>query len=162
MAQIKFTVNGEVQLSRNLRVAAKSIQNMSTFIKEAVWIVEQKSDSIFSQQWRNVEKSPTWKSLAASTLAARARRSWYYKQSPAWNPWILRWTWRLQKDRTKTVTDKMWTLTFNAPYAIHHQEWWRKLPKRAIIDLDNNTNTKIVKALQKKINESIWIFWNQT
>lgn len=75
MAMITFTVNGEVQLSRNLRVAARSIQNMSTFIKEAVEIVEDKSDAIFDKQGVNVEKNPTWKNLAASTIAARERRS---------------------------------------------------------------------------------------
>lgn len=158
---ITFTVNGEVQLSRNLRVAAKSIQNMSTFIKEAVEIVEDKSDTIFDKQGSNVEKNPTRKSLSASTLASRQRRSWYYKRSPWSNPWILRWTWNLQKNKTKIIDDKQGSLTFNAPYAVYHQSWWKNLPKRAIIDLDNNTNTKIVKSLQKKIYESIWIFWNQ-
>lgn len=161
MAQIKFTINWEVQLSRNLRTLAVNIKNMWEFIKEAVEIVEDRSNEIFKSEWKNVEKNPKWAPLANSTQTARDKRYWYYKKAPN-RPWTLRWTWRLQEDKTKRLLNNSWTLSYNAPYAVYHQDWWPNLPKRAIIDLSNATNEKIVKALQKKINKEIWIFGTQT
>lgn len=161
MAQIRFVVNGDVQLSRNLRIAANQIQNLEWFFSDALNIVEDKSDSIWSSWWTNVEKSPKWKQLAPSTLRARANWWWYYWKVAPSNPWLMRWSWNLQNNKTKTVTKNSWILSYNASYAWYHQDWWRSLPRRAIIDLDNWTNDKIVKSLQKTINDIIWIFWKQ-
>lgn len=160
MAQIKFAVQWEVQLSRNLRVFAKNITNLKDFFQDALDIVEKKSNSIWATAWGNVEKNPKWKGLAASTEKARERRWGYYKKAPS-NPWVMRWTGRLQDDRDKKVSDAQGSLTYNAPYAVFHQEWGWRLPRRAIIDLDNGTNVQLVKALQAKINKEIGIFWNQ-
>lgn len=161
MAQLKFTVNGDIQLSRNLRIAAVQIADLSDFYKEAIEIVENRTDEIFKTAWKNVKKWPSRDSLSPVTERARAAWWWHYSASPN-NPWVMRWTWRLQDDRTKVVTKNSWSLTFNAPYAWYHQEWIpNKLPQRAIIDLDNDTNQKIVKSLQWIINDVIWIFWNQ-
>lgn len=158
--QIQFSVNGDVQLSRNLRVLVTQLSRMSEFYSEAIDIVADKSDRIFKTAGTNVEKSPTWKTLAPSTLRAREKRWWYYKNSPR-NPWTLRWTWNLQENRTINVTNDRWSFTFNAPYANYHQEGWKRLPKRAILDIDNTTGAEIVRSMQKKINRDIWISWLQ-
>lgn len=154
--EIRWSVNGDVQLSRNLRVFVTQLPKMSQFFEDAVWIIEKKSDQIFKQTWSNVEKNPKWSPLATSTLKARANRWWYYKNQPA-SPSVLRWTGRLQTDRTKVVNDKFGSLTFNAPYAIYHQDGGTHLPRRAMIDIDNQSATEMVRALQSKINKDIWI-----
>lgn len=160
MVQIDFEVMGEKQLSRNLRVLVSNVANMQWFYKDSIDIVHNRSNMIFKDQWKNVEKAPKRERLAIRTQKARDRRRWYYKRTPN-KPWILRRTWRLQSDITKEVTREYWLFKYNAPYAQYHQEWSTKLPKRAIIDLSNKTNTEIVKAMQKKIQEDIWIFWLQ-
>ena len=154
--EMRWSVNGDVQLSRNLRVFVTNLSKMSEFFADAVWIIENKSDQIFKQTWSNVEKNPKWSPLAASTLKARANRWGYYKNAPA-SPSVLRWTGRLQSDRTKVINDKLGSLTFNAPYAVYHQEWSNKLPRRAMIDIDNQSAADMVRALQSKINKDIWI-----
>lgn len=73
----------------------------------------------------------------------------------------MRWTGRLQDDKTKEVTQSRGVLSYNAPYAVYHQEGGGRLPRRAIIDLDNLTNTLLVKALQSKIEKDIGIFGRQ-
>lgn len=160
MVQIDFEVMGEKQLSRNLRVLVSNVANMQWFYKDSIDIVQNRSNKIFKDQWKNVEKAPKRERLATRTQQARDRRRWYYKRTPN-KPWILRRTWRLQSDITKEVTREYWLFKYNAPYAQYHQAWSAKLPKRAIIDLSNKTNTEIVKAMQKKIQEDIWIFWLQ-
>jgi len=67
----------------------------------------------------------------------------------------------MQGSKTIRTDDKMWTLYFTDPKAIYHQEWWRRLPQRVLIDLDNNTNVKIVKSLQLKIERDVGIFNQQ-
>lgn len=154
--EIRWSVNGDVQLARNLRVFVTNLSKMREFYDEAVGIIEEKSDTIFEKKWSNVQKNPQWKPLSTKTLKARANRWGYYKQSPN-NPSTLRWTGRLQTDRTKVINDKQGSLTFNAPYAIYHQEGSNKLPRRAMIDIDNQNAADIVRALQTKINKDIWI-----
>ena len=155
--QISISVSWEQQLSRNLRVFADSLTNLKEFYEQAIDIVKRRSDDLFSAQGSNVEKWPKWRWLAASTEKARINRRWYYKKSPS-NPWVLRWTGRLQTDITTTANDRYWSLEFNAPYAWYHQSGWWNLPKRPILDLSNETNTLIMKALQEKIQRDIWIF----
>lgn len=45
--QIKFTVNGVDQLSRNLRTLVTQLPRMEEFYKDALDIIEQRSDDIF-------------------------------------------------------------------------------------------------------------------
>lgn len=160
MVQITFDVTGEKQLSRNLRVLVSNVANMQWFYKDSIDIVQKRSNEIFKDEWQNVEKSPERKKLADRTQKARDRRRWYYKRTPK-KPWILRRTWRLQSNITKDITRTYWLFKYNAPYAIFHQTGGWRLPKRAIIDLSNKTNTQIVKAMQEKIQKDIWIFWLQ-
>lgn len=160
MVEISFSVNGEKQLSRNLRVLATNVANMQWFFKDSLDIVHKRSDSVFKSKWSNVEKAPKRKWLASRTQQARDRRRWYYKRTPN-KPSTLRRTWRLQTDITKEITRTYWLFSYNAPYAIFHQTGGWRLPKRAIIDLNNTTNTQIVKAMQQKIQKDIWIFWLQ-
>lgn len=155
-----MSVNWDVQLSRNLRVLANNITDYSDFFKDALDIVQKRTNDMFTAQWKNLEKSSNWKDLSQTTLVARSSRQWYYKNAPN-NPWVLRWTWRLQEDVAKIVGNTSASITWKAPYAEYHQEWWWRLPKRAIIDLSNETNNKIVKALQSKINRDIRIYEKQ-
>ena len=155
--QISISINGDMQLSRNLRVFADSLNNLSEFYKDAIDIVKERSNSLFSAQGSNVEKWPKWKWLAASTLKARERWRGYYKKAPN-NPGILRWTGRLQTDITTTITDRYGSFEFNAPYAWYHNAWWGNLPRRPIMDLSNEVNTMLMKKLQEKIQKDMWIF----
>jgi len=154
--QVTITVNGDKQLMRNLRIFVDRMDNMKGFFSDLLDTVGERSDSIFKAQGSNVEKAPTWKGLASSTLLARMKRWGYYKRAPS-NPGILRWTGALQQNTTKTPSDRFGTLTFNQPYASFHQEGGGRLPQRVVIDLDNATNAEIVRLMQKKVNDEIGI-----
>lgn len=155
-----FNVSGQQQISRNLRVAATSIPKMSEFFSEALDIVEKRTNDVFSSGGRILQKNPTRRPLAASTLKARDRRRWYYKKTPN-RPWTLRRTWDLQEKKRKEITDKYWSLAYTQRYAGYHQDGGARLPKRAIIDIDNGTGSELVRALQRKINKDLWIFGKQ-
>ncbi len=71
---MRWVVNGDVQLSRNLRVFVQNIAELQSFFGEALDIVEHKSDQIWATAGSNVEKNPKWKGLAPSTQKARERR----------------------------------------------------------------------------------------
>jgi len=162
MVEIQFAVSGEKQLSRNLRVLAKNLSKMEDFFDSALDIMEDRTNEIFKSEWSTVQKWNKWTGLAPSTKKARARRWWYYKKPPS-KPWLMRWTWRLQESLTKETRSSYWLLYFEAPYAKFHHRWWKwNLPRRSLIDLDNRTNVMIVKSLQQKIEDDIWIFRNQS
>lgn len=151
--QLKFTINWQIQLSRNLRLTAVNIANLRPFIVETLNIIHDRSNELFNSAWRNVEKNPIWAPLSEKTIRYKKRK--YNSTRPLIN------TWRLKNDVSKIAGQKKWTLLYRAPYAIYHQSWWPHLPRRAIIDLSNSTNDKIIKALQKKINNDLRIFWKQ-
>lgn len=160
MAFLEFEVEGAVQLSRNLKVAAKKLKNMRAFHQTAVRIIEARTNEIFKTKGLNVEKSPKWQDLSKSTKNARKNRWGYYKRKPS-NPSTLRWTGRLKNDKQIITNNAFGSIEYKAPYAKYHQKGGKNLPKRAILDFSNKTNTKIMKALQLKINKDIGIFGRQ-
>lgn len=160
MVRLSFEIQWDKQLSRNLRVAVTNLKNLKPFHQEAIDIMEKKSLKIFAKKWKNVQKSPKWKPLADSTKKAREKRWWYYKKAPK-KPSTLVWTWKMKSKRRKVANNNFWTFEFTDRVAQFHQKWWRNLPKRALIDLDNKTNANLVRALQRKINKDIKIFWFQ-
>lgn len=161
MAQISFDVQWIKELSRNLRLTAQKLDNLASFYKDAIDIVKQRSDDIFSTAWSNVEKWEKWRSLAPSTLRARTNRTGYYAKPPIWWNWPLIWTGNLKNNVIIQSSPKYWVLKYNEPYARYHQSWWWSLPRRKIIDIDNKTATKIIKSLQKTIQEQSPIFMKQ-
>lgn len=158
--QVTFSVNWQVQLSRNLRLTAINLADMTPFYKDAVDIVHDRSNQVFKAEWSNVEKNEKWVPLKPKTLIARSKRWGQYKATPN-NPATLRWTGKLQDNIKKTILSSGWKLEYLQPYAIYHQDWWKNLPRRAIIDLSNATNNLIIKALQKKIQKDVGIFGKQ-
>lgn len=160
MVSINFKVRGETQLSRNLRVLAEDIPQLSDFFTEALDIIVARSDSLFESEGRNVEKANAWPPLAPSTLRARERRWGYYKRAPS-RPGVLRWTGNLQERRERHVSDRSGRETYKMPYAIYHQDGGKNLPRRVVIDLSDSTNILIVKALQMKIHRDLGIFGRQ-
>lgn len=54
--EIKIDVDGATQLSRNLRVFTQKLGNMQPFYKDAIDIIHNRSDKIFSAQGKNVQK----------------------------------------------------------------------------------------------------------
>jgi len=155
--QIKFEVNGVAQLSRNLSMLSNDLSSrtLSEFHKEAIKLVEEKSMNIFKSKGKNVKKSPIWKPLAKSTQKARSNRTGYYKQAPIATNMPLVWTGNLKNSRKKQSNKLFGSLEFTADYAKYHQNGGRNLPQRAIIDFDNETNTKIVKSLQDIVRKKI-------
>lgn len=158
MVRIAFDVDGERQLSRNLRVAVRRLKDMQEFHKDAVGVMIERKDELFKNQGRTIAKNPKRKRLSPRTRKARNRRRGYYAQNPTTNPGILRWTGRLQNDIEERRNNNFGLMKFNAPYAPYHQKGGRRLPKRVLMDLDNATNEKIVKKLQEKIQRDIGIF----
>ena len=157
---VEFSIDGDVQLSRNLRIFAEELDHLEPFHRGSIEIITQRTDEIFKGQGSSMAKSPAWQPLSERTLEARKKRLGHYKLTPN-RPGILRWTGTLQEDRTTNWNDDYGELRFNAPYAGYHQRGGRNLPTRAIIDLDDKTNTSIIKELQKLINAKIKIFGRQ-
>lgn len=157
MAGLRFEVAGDVELSRNLNVLIDKLDNLDEFFDDALDLVEKKSERIFATKGAVVEKGSKWKGLAKSTKKARSRRWGYYKSSPS-SPSVLRWTGNLQKSKYRRVSKKQAEFGYTADYAIHHQKpYGKNPPTRKIIDFDNQLNTEMVRALQKKINKDIGI-----
>lgn len=158
----ELQVDGDIQLARNLSLLDNRIADVKGFFNDALQLVEKRTDSIFKKNGQNVQKAPKWKKpLADSTNLARKNRWGYYKK-PKEKGGMMRWTGNLQKNRTKTVTNKEGVLKFNAPYAIYHQEGGKNLPQRVIVDIDNPTIAEINRTLQKKIEKEIGIYGLQT
>lgn len=159
--QISFKINGATQLSRNLEILNYNIDHLKDFYDEAIDIMHKKSDSIWATSGQNVEKGDKWKPLSKYTEMQRKHRKGYYAATPN-KPQIMRWTGRLQEDTTKKITDTYGMLTYNAPYAkeLHMGNSQKNLPSRPIIDLDNETNAQVVKALQKQFEKQIQAFNN--
>lgn len=161
--QIQFDISGHTQIMRNLKIIADNISGnvKREFHHDAIDLIEKKSLEIFKSGGRNLQKSPSWASLAPSTLHAREKRWGYYKQVPIATDKPLIWTGRLMNSRRKESTTDYGLLQFMAPYAEYHQRGGGRLPQRALIDLDNNLNKEIVRLLQTKIHEEIGIFGRQ-
>lgn len=47
---IKLTVNGDIQLSRNLRTLVTQLPKMEEFFNDALDLVEKRTDDIFAAQ----------------------------------------------------------------------------------------------------------------
>lgn len=152
--KITITINGATELSRALRDVAVDMKNLKPVLSESIDVIEERKDEIFKTQGRNLEKSPAWKGLSATTNQARQKRWGYYKKAPS-SPGILRWTGNLQDNITKKSNDTSASMTFNADYAGYHQSGGGKLAKRALIDLNEKTNEKIVKVFQKSVEKSL-------
>lgn len=147
-------------MARNLRVLASDIKALGEFFEEALDIITVRSDAIFAARGSNVEKASAWPPLAPSTIKARERRWGYYKHTPS-RPGVLRWTGNLQENKNRHVSDRKGSLTWQAPYAVYHQDGGGKLPRRVVVDLSNETNMLIVKSLQAKIHRDVGIFGRQ-
>lgn len=156
MAEIRFSIDGDVQLARNLRVFVQQLQNMQGFYDDAIHVMADRSDAIFKGQGSSLQNAPAWRGLSSRTLLARTKRWGYYKKAPN-GPGILRWTGNLQESKEMKATNDYGQLAFTAPYAKFHQDGSGKLPKRAMIDLDMATNAEIVRLLQKKVDDDIGI-----
>ncbi len=161
MPQVTFSVNGHVQVSRNLRLTADRIQHLAPFFRDAIGLIEARTNQIFADQGRSVEKANTWAPLAPSTLKARERGWGYYKNTPN-NPSVLRWTGAMQEARVKNVNDSFGQLQFTDPKAAWHQEGnGGRPPRRVIIDIDNPTAAEIVRLLQAFIMQTQGVFGRQ-
>lgn len=155
-----MNVDGYKQLGRNIRRIAKDIKEMRPFFDSAINIVTTRSDAIWAMEGGNVEKAPSWRPLSAKTVKARERRWGYYKRTPS-RPGIMRWTGNLQENRERHVSDQMGRVTFKAPYAVYHQRGGTDLPRRVIVDLSEETDMELHKALQLHIHKAIGTFGQQ-
>lgn len=158
--QISFEVLGAQQLSRNLRVLATNLKDTKGFFNDSLDLIKDKSDEIFSSKGGSLKNYKKWQALSNSTLRARQNRSGYYKKAPN-NPSELRWTGNLQDNVSRRVGNDFGRIVWNAPYAIYHQTGGGKLPQRAIVELNPQTNAEITKLLQSKIQKDIGIFGRQ-
>lgn len=64
----------------------------------------------------------------------------------------------MQESKKIKVSDSSGILEFTDEKAMFHQKGGWRLPQRAVLDLDNNTNTQIVKAMQEKIERDLGVF----
>ncbi len=140
-------------ISRSLEISAKWIKEFWPFFEESLWLVEESVDKAF--ETKGASTWSRWKNLDARTTLARKRRYGYYKNNPN-SPWILRWTWRMQESKLKIITELAWSLEYTDPKAKYHQFWYG-VPKRSFIEFTPQLSAEITRALQKHINNVLWI-----
>ena len=99
MAILKFSLEGQELLSRNLRILADGITSMRPEFNTIGETIISGVNKNFSDEGTELGK---WAPLAASTRAARAKRTGYYKKAPS-KPGVLRWTGKLQEGFYKTA-----------------------------------------------------------
>ena len=157
--EIKFIIDGQTQLMRELGLAIEKIKNPKEFHQEAIELMSKRSDEIFKNKGMDVENAQKWPKLSATTLNLRKARAGHYANKPN-KPNIMRWTGRLQEDTTKKSDNKQGSFTHNAPYAIKHQRGIQT-PKRVVQDLDSKTKQRIQKALQEKTQRDFGNFGRQ-
>lgn len=162
MVGISFTVDGVTELSRNLRIAIGEVDVvLDNFASSALDIIKERSDELFENEWSNVQNGDPWKPLAPSTLKARERKRWHYKNTPSGTPGVLSWTRNLRDNVTKTIGSNEGRLKWNADYAPKHQQGDVRTPRRKFVDIDRTTAEKIVKELQKELLQQVGIFGRQ-
>lgn len=164
MAVLTFEIEGEKVLSRNLRILADGIKDMSKEFREIWNLIESSAKSNFENEWS--EGGGKWKSLSPATIKARRKRQWYYKNPPsgASATWpILQWTGTLKNSFVKKPGKMEVSVGNKAPYFKYHQRKKRswKLPRRLILELKQNDKRDIVAIIWKGINERIKNFWRQ-
>jgi hypothetical protein len=158
MVYIKMEVSGVTEISRNLRIAIDNLKSLWPFFWDAINAVHDRSNMNFKTNWSSANPARPW--LSPSTQEAREKRRGGYKKEPN-KPWVLRRTWELQENTRKQSNDNYWSLAYLATYAKYHQNGWRWLPKRKIIDIDDALRKKITKLLQVHINKTHGIFGRQ-
>lgn len=158
--KLEFKFEGEKLISRNFRILADDITDMSSEFR-AVWkrLIQWVNDN-FKQEWTQTGK---WQNLASSTEMARSRKWGYYKRA-ANAPQILRWTGQLQN----WFFAENWKLesrvSNNVPYFQYHQtRFWARLnlPRRIMLDISTKTQLDVTNILAKGINKRVWNFGRQ-
>ncbi|MEE9117845.1 MAG: phage virion morphogenesis protein [Calditrichia bacterium] len=148
MAGIKFSIDGVAVLSRSLRNLALDIKNTKPALEKAATRIIEHSTDMFDSGGRKIEKFPKWKPLKASTVRDKQKKGFGNK------PIMVR-TGKLRSEFKKNVTPTLLTVQKPTKYAIYHQRGNKKLPKRAVLELDNATIALIVKDLQKSVTDKI-------
>lgn len=138
--ELKFQVDGWDNLIRSLWDFENDVWDLKEEFSAALDIIQDWVDQNFKREQSDTEWR--WTNLTEPVLKARARRRWNYRAAPN-NPWILRWTGRLQESVTKTAEDMRWVIEYTAPYARYHNIWWKKIPKRKFLELSPETKHKI-------------------
>jgi hypothetical protein len=98
MAMLEFIVDGQKVISRNLRVLADGIGNMTKEFKQIGELV--RSSALDNLESQGSEGGGGWKPLAPKTQRMREKRLGYYKNAPGAGAGksgpILQWTGRLK------------------------------------------------------------------
>lgn len=146
MARIAFKIN-DTTVKKKLSSLLNGVKNFKEPLKKAEErLMPYFSETVFESQGSVLGES--WRSLAESTLRARAKRSGYYKRPPIATGKILIWTGRLQRGFRSEITKDSLVIRNNVPYFKYHQDSQRKM--LAI----NNSVTLIVQAeIQKYIEK---------
>lgn len=153
---IEFEIMGEQVLSRSLMDAGARLDNLKGFFDEALKILSEHSDLMFSSDGKANESVPKWKPHAASTKKARAKRYGYYKNTPN-RPGLLRWTGKMQDSKKLSATNKQGEMKFTDEKAIWHWKGYaaKKLPSRKTLELSPTVNREISRALQTFIYQQL-------
>lgn len=153
VVNLTFQVQWWDKISRVLQDMNVVVTDMSQPMEQAIEIIQEWVDENFKREWSRTE----WKrkELSKATQKARANRWWWYRQSPN-NPWILRWTGRMQENVEKLVRRNYGSIQRKTEYAKYHQ-WWRWVPKRKFIDLNNDIKREVTRIFQKYLYEKWWL-----
>lgn len=90
-----------------------------------------------------------WRALARSTVAARGKRTGYYKQNPVETGKTLVWTGRLRAGFQKDASKQAIRIFNDVPYASYHQNGsGNRPPKRKLLAITSDVIAIVTKKVK--------------
>lgn len=110
-------------------------------------------DEVFATQGSAVGES--WRTLALSTLQARADRRGHYAKQPVATNKILVWTGTLQKGFKKQVTAQMLRIYNTVRYFKYHQQRGGSPPQRRMLAINREVITKVMRHVRRYVSSLV-------
>jgi len=108
---------------------------------------------VFETQGRALGDS--WRTLAASTLVARANESGHYKKRPEARNKILWWTGDLKRGFKKDVKKVELRIYNDVPYFKHHQKRGGRPAQRRMLAINAHVITIVVKKVADEVSKMV-------
>lgn len=142
--QLRFSIDGEMQLSRNLEAISVNISDWTpAFEQTGDYLMGVFQDDVFETEGQAIEE--TWDALTAAYAARKEKQ--YGDQG------ILQATGTMRNSFWKQIDTTSLIIGNDTPYFKFHQsnEPRTKLPRRAMLKLTNDMKQQIVSLFQQQI-----------
>lgn len=152
--RLEFSIDGNKDISRNLRIAAEKMGSMKPAMYDIGNLVRAGALQNISQQ--GSESGGKWKPLSQRTLEMRRRRRGYYRNAGSGSQ-VLVWSGALRDGfRVKADSDSV-VIDNPVPYFKYHQAQNRagKLPRRLSLELKATNKKEAMEIVAREINKNL-------